>query len=78
MLSGVLRSKKAIEVNIEIMRAFVQMRKLIDSNKKLKEKIAHLEGKYDTQFKAVFSIIKNLINQESKPGNSIGFKTEQL
>jgi len=76
MLSGVLRSKKAIEVNIEIMRAFVHMRKLMDGNKELKEKIEQLEKKFDAKFKAVFSVIKNLINQESKPRNFIGFKTK--
>jgi len=54
MLSGVLKSKVAVEVNISIMRAFVQMRTLINENKELIAKIESLEKKYDQQFKVVF------------------------
>lgn len=75
MLSGVLKSKIAVDVNISIMRAFVQMRTLIDENKELKAKIESLENKYDKQFKVVFDAIKKLIQQpaESKR-KAIGFK----
>jgi len=66
MLSGVLKSKVAVEVNISIMRAFVQMRTLINENKELKEKIESLEKKYDQQFKVVFDAIKKLIQHYTR------------
>jgi len=75
MLSGVLKSKVAVEVNISIMRAFVQMRTLINENKELKAKIESLEKKYDQQFKVVFDAIKKLIQQPAEPKRkAIGFK----
>ena len=61
MLSSVLKSKRAIKVNIAIMRAFVQLRKLIDTNKELAKQIEELEKKYDKQFQIVFEAIKQLI-----------------
>ncbi|KAF0139451.1 MAG: hypothetical protein FD122_3218 [Stygiobacter sp.] len=73
MLSGLLNSERAIKVNIEIMRAFVQLRKLIDSNKELAKKIEKLESKYDEQFKIVFEAIRQLIREEDKPKGKIGF-----
>jgi len=75
MLSGVLKSKIAVDVNISIMRAFVQLRSLINENKELKAKIESLEKKYDQQFKVVFDAIKKLIQQPAEPKRkSIGFK----
>ena len=74
MLSSVLRSKKAIQVNIAIMRAFVHMRKMIDTNRELRAKVEQLEKKYDQQFKIVFDAIRKLIHQESEPRKRIGFK----
>lgn len=76
MLSSILRSTKAIKVNIGIMRAFVQMRRMLDENKELKKKIEQLEAKYDKQFSVVFEAIRQLIHQESKPRNPIGFRTK--
>lgn len=73
MLSGLLNSETAIKVNIEIMRAFVQLRKLIDSNKDLARKIKKLEEKYDEQFRIVFEAIRQLIKEEDKPKSKIGF-----
>ncbi len=73
MLSGLLNSERAIKVNIEIMRAFVQLRKLIDSNKDLARKIKKLEEKYDEQFRIVFEAIRQLIREEDKPKSKIGF-----
>ena len=73
MLSGLLNSDRAIKVNIEIMRAFVQLRKLIDSNKELAKKIEKLESKYDEQFKIVFEAIRQLISEDEKPKSKIGF-----
>ena len=61
MLSGVLKSTCAINVNIEIMRAFVRLRQMLASNKKLAQKIDELEQKYDDQFKMVFEAIKQLM-----------------
>ena len=75
MLSSVLRSPRAVAVNIEIMRAFVRMRGLIDSNKVLAKQVADLETKYDNQFKVVFQAIYNLMDdREKKPNRKIGLK----
>ena len=77
MLSGVLRSEKAINVNISIMRAFVQMRVLIDENKDLKKKLDEMESKYDQQFRVVFESIRQLIEKKNEPRNPVGFKTSK-
>ncbi|EFK11247.1 conserved hypothetical protein [delta proteobacterium NaphS2] len=61
MLSSVLRSDTAIQVNIQIMRAFTQLRQMLMSNEELRKKIEHMEMKYDRQFKVVFDAIKQLI-----------------
>ena len=74
MLSGVLKSDRAIEVNITIMRAFIQMRTLITSYKSLEKKISELESKYDENFAIVFKALKQLIRQKSEPRERIGFK----
>ena len=74
MLSGILKSPRAIKTNIAIMRTFVTLRRLMQSNKELAEKIKQLEGKYDQQFKAVFDAIRQLIQQETQEMRSIGFK----
>ncbi|MBL0124906.1 MAG: ORF6N domain-containing protein [Betaproteobacteria bacterium] len=74
MLSSVLRSPRAVAVNIEIMRSFVRMRALIDSNSVLAKKIALLEQKYDKQFKVVFQAIYDLMDdREKKQKRKIGF-----
>jgi hypothetical protein len=77
MLSSVLRSARAVEVNIAIMRTFVQLRRLMDSNRELARKIEALEKKYDEQFAVVFDAIKRLISEESArkalPSRRIGF-----
>jgi hypothetical protein len=61
MLSSVLNSEKAIQVNIQIMRAFTQLRRMILSNQDLKRKIEEMERKYDKQFSIVFEAIKQLL-----------------
>jgi hypothetical protein len=74
MLSSVLRSDRAVAVNIEIMRAFVRLRSMLASNKELAKKLAELERKYDHQFKVVFEAIRDLMTppvSEKKP--RIGF-----
>ncbi len=75
MLSSVLRSQRAVEVNIAIMRTFVQLRRLMDSNRDLARRIDSLEARYDEQFSAVFEAIKQLITEDKqrKSKRPIGF-----
>jgi hypothetical protein len=77
MLSTVLRSPRAVEVNIAIMRTFVQLRRLMDSNRNLARKIEAMEKKYDEQFAVVFDAIKRLIGEDqtakAQPKRRIGF-----
>lgn len=74
MLSSVLRSGRAVQVNVEIMRAFVRLRKLLASNKELEQKLRDLEKKYDEKFKIVFEAIRQLmIPPDPKPKRPIGF-----
>jgi hypothetical protein len=73
MLSSVLNSSRAIHVNIQIMRAFVQLRKMLVSNASLRRKIGAMEKKYDHQFKIVFDAIRKILIQEEKPKRVIGF-----
>jgi hypothetical protein len=73
MLSSVLRSSRAVEVNIAIMRTFVQLRRLMDSNADLARKIEGLEKKYDEQFAVVFAAIKQLVAPAAPAKKRIGF-----
>ena len=75
MLSSVLRSKRAIQVNIAIMRAFVQLREMIASNKGLARRLTELEKKYDGQFRVVFEAIRELMAEPQPKSRRIGFKT---
>lgn len=72
MLSGILNSPRAVETNIAIMRTFVALRKLMETNTELAAKIRQLERKYDQRFKLVFDAIQKLIKQEGKV-RPIGF-----
>jgi ORF6N domain-containing protein len=74
MLSSVLHSKRAVQVNIEIMRAFVKLRALIASNKDLAKRLDELEKKYDSQFKVVFDAIRELMTSAGPPKPRIGFR----
>ncbi len=74
MLSSVLRSKRAIQVNIQIMKTFVQLRKMYLENKELARKLENLEKKYDSQFKVVFDALRKLISPPDPPKRSIGFR----
>jgi hypothetical protein len=78
MLSSVLRSSRAVQVNIEIMRAFVRLRELLTSNRELARKLNALEKKYDSQFKIVFDAIRQLMAPPVKPKRRIGFHSEEL
>ena len=73
MLSSVLRSERAVAVNIAIMRTFVQLRRLMDSNADLARKIENLEKKYDEKFATVFAAIKQLIAPPAPARKRIGF-----
>jgi flagellar capping protein FliD len=74
MLSSVLNSKIAIQVNIAILRTFVKLRQLLKDHKDLADKIEKLEQKYDQQFKVIFTAIKQMLKEDSKPRPRIGFK----
>ena len=73
MLSSVLRSKRAIQVNIEIMRAFVRIRRMLASHADLTRKLDALERKYDAQFRVVFDAIRELMAPPVRKPRSIGF-----
>mgnify|MGYP001574942744 FL=1 len=73
MLSSVLNSDRAIEVNLQIMRVFVKLRELMMSHKDLARKVEELEKKYDAQFRGVFEAIRRLMKEEEKPKAPIGF-----
>ena len=77
MLSSALRSKRAIQVNIEIMRAFVRLRQILATHKDLEHKLVELEKRYDKQFKIVFEAIRELMITEAKPKKKIGFQVKE-
>ncbi|MBA3028441.1 MAG: ORF6N domain-containing protein [Desulfobacteraceae bacterium] len=73
MLSSVLTSNRAIKVNIQIMRAFTQLRQMLSTYDDLKKKMEAMENKYDENFQVVFEAIKQLIDTEQKPRKKIGY-----
>jgi hypothetical protein len=73
MLSGVLNSHRAVQVNIAIMRAFVRIRRMLVSHEELARKVAALEGKYDSQSRVVFDAIRALMEPPKTPRQRIGF-----
>jgi hypothetical protein len=75
MLSSVLRSQRAVRVNVEIMRTFVRLRRLLESNADLARKLDALEKKHDAQFKVVFEAIRKLMKPPEPPRGRIGFQT---
>jgi len=78
MLSSVLRSKRAISVNIEIMRAFVKLRQMLASNSELSRRLDELENKYDRQFKVVFDAIRQLMSPPAQSRKQIGFRSRSV
>jgi hypothetical protein len=76
MLSSVLRSERAIQVNVEIMRTFVLLREMIASHKDLARRLSELEMKYDAKFKSVFDAIRQLMAPPA-PASRIGFRREE-
>jgi len=77
MLSSVLRSKRAVQVNIQIMRTFVQLRQMLAVHKDLEHKLTALEKRYDEQFKVVFDAIRALMTPPEKPRRKIGFEAKE-
>lgn len=77
MLSSVLKSKKAVQVNIEIMRTFVKLRQLLSTHVTLARKLKKLENKYDSQFKVVFDAIRQLMEPPVKKTKKIGFEVRE-
>lgn len=75
MPSGVLRSKRAVRVNVGIMRAFVKLRRLAISYPRIARRLDELESKYDAQFKDVFEAIRGLMAGPEEPRRRIGFRT---
>jgi hypothetical protein len=73
MLSSVLKSERAIQVNIQIVRTFIKLREMLSNYKEVKEKIEAMEKKYDQRFKVVFDTLKQLLVEEEKPKRKIGF-----
>ena len=76
MLSSVLRSPRAVAVNVEIMRAFVRLREMLQSNAELARKLAALERKYDARFRVVFEAIRQLMAPPSRK-RPIGFHLDE-
>ncbi len=78
MLSSVLKSKKAIQVNIQIIRTFTKLREILLTHKELRKKIEEMETKYDQKFKTIFEVIKKIIQEKScSPQKEIGFKIKK-
>ena len=73
MLSSVLRSPQAVQVNIEIMRAFVRLRRILSEHQEISQRLNDLESRYDQQFKAVFDAIRALMRVPEDKKNPIGF-----
>lgn len=77
MLSGVLKSPRAVDVNIAIMRTFVKLRRMLESSEELSRKLAELESKYDKQFRIVFEAINELMIPPEPKKNPIGFHVRE-
>ena len=73
MLSSVLKSKRAIQINIHIMRVFTELREMLLTHKDLREKIEKMESKYDKKFRVVFEAIKQMMDEKNEPAKTIGF-----
>jgi hypothetical protein len=77
MLSGVLKSKRAVSVNIEIMRAFVKLRRILASHARLARRLDEMEEKYDKKFAVVFEAIRKLMESPETPRKRIGFEVKE-
>jgi hypothetical protein len=77
MLSGILNSDRAIEVNIAIMRTFVKLRRMLEAHEKLARKLAAIEKKYDEQFRVVFEVLNELMKPQEPKQKQIGFTVKE-
>ena len=77
MLSGVLSSPRAVQVNIAIIRSFVKLREVLATHKDLVRKLEEMEKKYDAQFQIVFDAIRQLLAPPEKPKKEIGFRVKE-
>jgi hypothetical protein len=77
MLSSILRSERALQVNIAIMRAFVELRRAVATNEELRKRIEQLERRYDAKLEVVFGAIKQMLEPPAKPKSGIGFHSVQ-
>ncbi len=77
MLSGILKSERAVEVNIAIMRTFVKLRQMLESNEELSRRLEELESKYDEHFRMVFDAIRELMIPPEPKKNPIGFHVRE-
>lgn len=78
MLSSVLRSKRAVEVNIAIMRTFVKLRQILADNALLRRKIESMERKYDEKFQQFFAVLNYMVAEETKPKRPFGFHSKKV
>ena len=77
MLSSVLRSKRAVEVNIAIMRTFVKLRQILADNALLRKKIESMEQKYEERFELIFVALQYMADEETKPNQPFGFRSRK-
>jgi hypothetical protein len=74
MLSGVLKSRRAVRVNVEIMRTFVKLRQILSTHAELARKLEELERRYDSQFRVVFDAIRELMSSDPLENRTVGFR----
>ena len=74
MLSSILKSKKAIQVNIQIVRTFTRIRQMLAGNRNLRLKVEDMERRYDQKFRVVFDAIKRMMIEKEKPKEEMGFR----
>ena len=77
MLSGILRSDRAIDVNIAIMRTFVRLRRMLETHAELARKLVEMEKKYDEQFRVVFDVLNQLMSPPAPTPKRIGFNVRE-
>jgi phage regulator Rha-like protein len=78
MLASVLKSDRAIQVNIQIVRTFIKLRELLATNEELQSKLMRLEQRYDKKLKEVFNILRLLLTEKEKPKDELGFKYKRI
>jgi len=74
MLASVLKSKRAVQISIQVVRIFVKLREILATHRELREKVETMEQKYDKKFNMIFKVIAQLMREDAVPKNKIGFK----